>query len=1158
MNIDPNIAQRGAADPTASVWVAASAGTGKTKVLTDRMLRLMLAGTEPRRILGLTFTKAAAAEMKLRITGELGAWAAASADDLDRRLRRLLGSVPDDGLAERARRLFAEVLEAPDGINVQTIHAFCQSVLSRFPLEAGVPPGFALIEGREQRTQIATARDRLLRRTGGEGAVADALAALTGRLAERSFAALLEAVVGERRAFAALRGGAGGLTGAIERLRRRFGLSASDTTETVLAAACAGTAFDGPGLRHAADVLLEGGKGDGERSAILRAWLSASPAGRAATIADYTAAFLTGDTGKPGRRPKKLMVNRLQETHPDLLAVLEREAERLIGVEQRLAAVATAEATAALITVGDALLGEYETLKAARGALDFDDLIDRTAALLDGPGGPSWVMYKLDGGIDHLLIDEAQDTSPAQWRVISALVDEFFAAGHTGLRARTVFGVGDFKQSIYSFQGAAPAEFLSARDRFEAAARAAAARFCRIDHSVSFRSTRAVLPAGDALFAQPQAPAGVVDGERPVKHQAWRQRDGGSVELWPLVEKREPDLPAPWAPPAVGADDAPADLRLCALVAARIRAMIADGEPLASAGRPIRPGDIMVLVRSRGRIMEELVRQLKRRDVAVAGVDRMVLTEQLAVVDLTALGRFALLPGDDLNLASVLKGPLIGFDEDQLFRVAHNRPGRLWPALAARADGDPAVAGAVASLREVLALADTCPPFEFFSHILGPMGARRRLLARLGNDAEDPISEFMALALAYERDHPPSLEGFLHWLERTAEETKRDMEQAQPMAVRVMTVHGAKGLQAPIVILPDTTRVGGRKGGGAEMEWTAEPAAGGLPLWSPPGSENRTELATRARDERLRAEAEEANRLLYVAMTRAQDRLIVCGWQTARSEKPQCWYELVRRGLESAPGIERVSDPFLAAAGEATDAAVLRLQCRQEEPPPAARDRTVPAAVPPLPAWATRPAPDERRPVRAAAPSRITGIDLASGRPSATPDQRFRRGLIIHRLLQSLPDLPAADREQRARAWLARPVHRLGAAEQEEIFAAVQRVLAEPSLAPLFAPGSRAEVAIAGLVDGAWVEGRVDRLRIDARSITIVDFKTDRDVPRSAAGVPGRYLRQMAAYRSIVSQIWPARTVRCLLLWTAGPTLMDLAGTVPGRDGAGQAAESDD
>ncbi len=1136
--VDPNVAQRGATDPSASVWVMASAGTGKTKVLTDRVLRLMLTGTRPERILCLTYTKAATAEMNTRIARHLGKWAALPDANLDEDLKELLGQQADDEERTRARQLFARVLDTPGGMNIQTIHAFCQSLLGRFPLEAGVAPHFSVMDEADARELLTHAReDVLIKARDASGQLAWALSEVTRHLHETGFSDLMASLAAERSRLGRLVDRHGSMEGVIAAVRDLLGVAENETPESVIANACADDAFDAPGLRQSLSALTEGSDKDRERGVKIGDWLAAAPALRQSSFETYAPAFLT--TAASPTVLKTLITKKAAAIVPGADDVLRSEAERVLETVMKRRAAATARATAALLILGNALLDAYGRLKAARALLDYNDLILLVARLLEKEGNTSWVLFKLDGGIDHVLIDEAQDTSPEQWRIVRALTSEFFAG--TGARegVRTVFAVGDVKQSIYSFQGAAPEQFVANRDVFGQQVRQAKENWRPIDLTVSFRSTRAILQAVDAVFSMPGASDGLALDGQPIQHQAWRKQEGGMVEVWPFVSPLETDAPEPWKPPVERLRGDSPQARLAQLIARRIKVMIGGSEILESKGRPIAAGDIMVLVRRRTAFVEELVRALKLLRVPVTGVDRMVLTDQMAVMDLIAVGRFVLLPTDNLTLATVLKSPLIGLNEDQLFRLAYNRKGHLWDSLRAHAAIAPEFGDAFRRLSQFLALADTMPPFEFYAKLLGPLHGRQKLFSRLGREAEDPIAEFLDLALDFERSHAPSLEGFLHWLEAGKVEIKRDLEQVERNAVRVMTVHGAKGLQAPIVFLPDTMAAPTK---GSKFLWAGQTDDGdGLLLWPPSRAFYET-VAERERDHVKLKDRREYRRLLYVALTRAEDRLVVCGWKGKNKEPDDCWYHLIDNGLKavSEDNVEEIEDPFLSGDSGIDGARVLRLTCPQEvaEEKPRPQPRVEPT---PLPSWAKSPPADEPDPPRPLAPSRPEEDEPAVRSPVGPDDgRRFKRGRLIHRLLQSLPEIAPDRRASTASSWLARPAHGLSPEARDEMVAEVLGVLEHPEYAHLFGPGSRAEVPLTGLVEGRVISGQVDRLVISPDSVTVLDYKTNRPVPSDPSATPKVYLKQMAAYRAVLRLIYPDMPVRCVLLWTDGPRLMTL------------------
>ncbi len=1140
-----NVEQLAASDPGASALVAAHAGTGKTKLLIDRLLRLMLAGADPRRIQCLTFTKAAAAEMAIRLQRRLGAWVTLDEPRLDDELTALR-IPPSPGTRERARRLFATVLDLPGGMRIGTIHAFCQSLLRRFPLEAQLSPHFRLLDDADGRASLEAARERSLLSPDTR-----ALEVLAGLASARDFSLLVATLQGRRGALARV------LSlppdAMADAVRRAAGARHATEAAVLADAVHPDEATLRPALLAMRDRASPAVR---DRAGRMLGWLGLDEEERVEHWERWREELLTA-AGTP-RATVAFCNAKLAASDPWIAGACLAEAARVVAAEDERRAVRLAEATIALLTLAAPVLREHAGDKDRVAALEYDDLISRTAALLFDPGA-AWVLYKLDGGLDHLLLDEVQDNSGAQWHIADALSAEFFAGsgahedhalrgeatrGEAPPPARTVFAVGDRKQSIYSFQGAEPAEFDRFRGLWRERVHAAGRHLAEVTLDVSFRSAPAVLDVVDAVFARPDAADGVRDGEA-LHHLANRVGAPGRVELWPLAPAPEPQTPEPWAAPERNAGLLSGPQRLAEQLAAWIGV---------EAARGTAPGDVLVLVRRRGEFARALVRALKGHGVPVAGLDRLVLTDQPAVQDLLALCDALLLPGDDLSLACVLTSPLGALTDEELMPLATERRGSLWEALEARARERPCWGTAHRFLVELLGRVDYTTPHALLAEALGPLGGRARLLARLGPEAAEPIDELLGAALAHARQGAPSLQGFVHALRRSGAEVKREPQTGAPGggAVRIMTVHGAKGLQAPLVVLPDTTALPREEAG---LAWTTDPAdpATTLPLWAP-----RRDLAApaveAARDAERLERRREHNRLLYVALTRAQDRLVVCGWRGAREPDDGCWFRMTERALRDLGASETPFDawpgtalvharPGATSAADATAPAT-------PPPPDSTRPDASPPETPALPEWAgsppswrARPPPPEPVLPHPLAPSRPEGVELGPvPRPASPLDRsgdRFRRGLLIHTLLQHLPALPPSDREPAAlrHAHAALPGDPDAAARAA---AEALGVLDVPALAPLFGPLGRAEQPLAGVIGDRVVTGQVDRLAVLPDEVLLADFKSDRDPPAIPAATPVTYLRQMAAYRAVLSRVWPDRPVRCLLVWTRGPTLTTL------------------
>lgn len=1125
--------QLAAADPKASVWVSANAGTGKTHTLTSRVARLLLAGTAPERILCLTFTRAAAAQMETKLFVRLGKWSTMDEEKLTRELFQLEGRHLDADEIARARRLFARALETPGGLKIQTIHAFCESLLGRFPLEAEVSPHFELADERTAAEMLTEARDRVLSRAADEPAseLGVALGLIVRQASEMAFEALLGEVAGSRRKLLRLVEESQGLDGLDKRVALAVGVAPGETPDAIIARAV--SEADQAAISQAIAALSGGKTSDGTAAQNLSALVASRDAAGWDT---YRQAFLTANLEPRAR----LYTKDIGSNHPDVAAWMEAERERVVAVEVSRRAAATAQATAAVMRFAVHILQEYEAEKARRALLDYDDLIDKAAALLTTREATQWVLYKLDGGLDHILVDEAQDTSPEQWRVVEALADEFFSgegAREMETGERTMFAVGDEKQSIFSFQGAEPGTFDAMNRYFRSAAKGGGRLWRDVDLTVSWRTVPAILDCVDKVFADAAVKRGVVaDAARTIHHEAVRVGQAGRVEIWPMIEPEETDEQDFWDAPLDAIDTASPVAKLAARITGEISRWIESGEILPQRDRPVRPSDILILVRRRGPFVDELIRQLKNAHVPVAGVDRMVLTEQIAVKDLIALAQFVLLPEDDLTLATVLRSPLVGITEDELFALAHGRKGTLWASLREAANDDARFAEAAALLGDLMNQADFMPPHDFFARLLGPLGGRAKLVARLGVDAHDPIDEFLNLALMHEGSETPSLQSFIRWVCAGGGEIKRDMEQ-QRDEVRIMTVHGAKGLEANIVIMPDTVRHRS-----AQNEDKLVRHEDGLVTWNA-GSGLVADATQEARDFRKERDDDEYRRLLYVAMTRAKDRLYIAGYKGTRAIPETSWYEIVSNAL--SPMAEEVDVTF--ADGPAK---VLRIKADQkaeahDEEGKAAGVRTDAA----LPAWIDTPATPERVTLGPVAPSHLTE-SAGAGEPAALSPlaggeaARYARGRLVHKLLQYLPDIAPAEREAAALDYLKRAGNGFDAGAQAGIAGEVLRVIGDPVFAPLFAPGSRAEVPLGGRID--WrgktitVTGQVDRLARDGGMVLIADYKTNRPPPASLDKVAAAYLDQMAAYRALAQAAYPDAQVRCALVWTDGATLMEL------------------
>lgn len=1113
-------AQARASAPDRHVWLAASAGTGKTQVLAARVYRLLLRGTDPSAILCLTFTKAGAAEMAGRINGRLAAWVRMPVADLRKDLLALGEQAHDPVLLARARTLFAKVLDAPGGgLRIQTIHGFCQSLLAAFPLEARLVPGFRPLEPREEAVLARETLAGLLveaEREGRPEPVAT-LGALSIRLGEGGAEDFLRACTRAGEALDALP------PLIAPYLRERLELP-DGPIEDHVRGRCGDDVFDRDALETIATLNREWGtKGGVGRAEAIGVWLASAADARSAGLETLHQVWAKAD-GDPrsfakGQAP-------VDPRYAELATRLHGHCGELLSLRVR---ADYADLLAAALTVGRAYADAYARAKRRLGKVDFDDLIAATVRLLGEPGMGDWVRYKLDLATEHILIDEAQDTNLRQWQIVGALAAEFFAGdGARSGRTRTLFTVGDYKQAIFGFQGTDPLFFAAAEKRFETLATVVSddpadipPEWARLSLTRSFRSTRAVLEFVDAAVAQMPAP-GMGDAA-PAETHASEVPGPGAIELWPPVSVGGSGTDGQgdeesWI------DDAVRSLAI--RIARQVRDWLADGLMLGSKGRALRPEDVMILVKRRGELASLLVARLHAEGVPVAGVDRLRLNGPLAVQDLLAAVRFALQPEDDLSLACLLVSPLIGWSQDDLMHAAPRDRGSLWLHLRTTLSTE-----RLAPLHAILARVDMMTPYQFLEELLsGPLGGRRSLLRRLGREARDPIDELLAAALDFETTTAPSLQRFLDWFDRGDVEVVRD-PSAPLDAVRVMTAHGAKGLQAPVVILADAC-VDPTLSPRSTLRWSPEDGATAVPVIRPRAGERGGPLDDAVAQADAK-ELEEHWRLFYVAATRAEERLVVAGSLGPRAKgvpPAQSWYAAAARAMDAAGVPETPGERVFVG----TD----------PQPPVRAKARNVverPVAAP-LPAWAHEPAPVEARPPRPLAPSALGEDEVADPPPGPAMRAAATRGRLIHGLFERLPDVPAAQRRGAAARWLAEQ----GAGdERDDIAASVLGILDDPRFAALFGPGSLGEAPIAAVVaDGVVVSGTVDRLLVADDRIRLVDFKTGRRVPAGLDEVPTYHLRQLSAYAAALGVIFPDRPVEAALLYTAGPVLIELPSAV--------------
>ena len=1087
--------QAKASDPAASVFVSANAGTGKTKLLTDRVLRLLLSGAPADAILCVTYTRAAAAEMRNRIFKRLADWAIIPAKALGEDLENMGIHTPSQDMRRRARSLFAEILDNDDGPRVETVHSFCQSILRRFPIEAGVAPHVQLADDDEQSRLKAMARANILYHPSPE------LAASVLLIAEAVSEGRADEIVNDFINRAVGLDSPDGLAQIESHFRDDLGVVSADTERDMLMARL--DLIQVEKLR-AVSVALQTSKSkiQIDRGAKMAVWLAQTGEGRIEKLS-----FLVDALFSAGKPRKQLSNADIRKTSPQIDAIQKQAIETIKPLLPDRAAQICRDRTMALYRFGMAFNQEYSRLKIQRGLLDYNDLITHTNNLLAASEAAQWVAWKLDNGIQHLLIDEAQDTSPAQWKLLRRLVDEFFdgegASPHRASTAtslpRTMFAVGDFKQSIYSFQGADPLVMNQNRSELSGRAKAIQADFRDVPLSVSFRSASPILDLVNKTIPD----LGGIDDF--TTHEMARSGAGGFVELWPVVK---------------GNDDFGAEMLAATQLARRVKSWI--GKRHLPSGDLVGAGDILILLRKRGRFFELLLSALQIANVQVAGADRMQLAEQIEIQDLLALGDVMHLADDDLQLAAVLKSPLFGMSEDQLYDLAYNRgKASLMSRLMAHRGADGALGKMADQLARWQSRAEYESVFGFFSFVLVD-GGRQKFRDRLGRAVDESLDHFLNLAQNFALGGGVSLLEFLTAIRSSGGEVKRDMDASGTDEVRIMTIHGAKGLEAPIVILPDMLASRGKS------EPVLPAADGSVHYWLPPSDLARPAFVDEARQAATTLRTEEDNRLLYVAMTRARDGLVIGGWEKPNGVRrlDGSDYALLSAAIKATKTAIENEDGTVSITAEQTAKIDDKREKEPKLPPKKPVDDTAD--------WLFRPAPmDDKsgRPIRPSQP----GLDhdpqsLAAGVAKQNAQSRqigLAYGKLAHRLLEQLPATDAAVRRDRA-VQIAGQSRDVPDAMAASLIDKLLTLIDLPAFAPLFSKDALVEVPINGRLNGIGIAGQIDRLFIDDKRIILADFKTGQ--PRENA-IPRSYLHQMALYDGLLQKIYPGRDIECWLVW---------------------------
>jgi len=1120
--------QAEATSPKRSVFVSANAGTGKTHVLTNRVLRLLIGGASPDTILCVTYTKAAAAEMRFRLSEKLQKWAICEQAELRADLADMGEDRPSQEQLARARELFAYILDFGDSPRIDTLHSFCQHILQRFPVEADVTPFFEMIAEEDGDVLL---NQCFLEMVDDAYRMNMALASSIGFLIDNGqteqLLSHLKLVLAERKMIASLAESPFGAASYAKTLETEH----SFTTPQTLAGEQiqASQKLEKLDIKLLADRLMDGAKTAQNIAQQIQSWLALDADQKPQQLSLLMQVLFTQQHQRRAKYADKAVLEKWGDLDGLILPIL----ECLEEIRSKEATAICYQFSVAIADLAIALYRRYQQAKMQRSVLDYDDLIYFTEKLLSQTEMMAWVRYKLDQGIDHILLDEAQDTSPQQWGLLHQLTDSFFDGSELDRQEqRSLFVVGDYKQSIYSFQGARPDVFLANKQRYQKLAEDAHKPFSAINFGMSFRSSKAVLDFVDALcgarlsadpaFDTASALPGL--GTDIPKHQSFKHEMAGLVEVRSQTIANEDNADAKPFAVAVESEEARADLVHARAIAQQIKQLIS-GDEQKLFGRAIQPADILILVKKRNRFYALLRSQLDALHIPVAGADRIKLNNQIEILDLLALGDVCLLPQNDLQLAAVLKSPLIGLDEQALFELCHDR-GKisLFDRLRLHEGAETALGKAAFKILTWQKQAELLPLFEFWSLVLN-QGGREAFYQRLGGTIDDSLNVFLQKARDFGQTGKTGLYHFLASFRQSGGEIKRDFDARNRNEVRVMTIHGAKGLQAPIIFLPDTLR------DVSNPDQIVNTQTG--PLWV--SSETaKSDFIKDLKEAQQAILQDEQDRLLYVALTRAEQALYISGWQKKQNRfYEDSWHQLMVNTISNMAGAYQSEDgAWRLASGQ---------------PAPAPKPEQIKHQPPAIdaPDWFYQDAPKEPVPARPLNPSELDDAGNELSYNLANRNSSLLAGSYAHKLFEILPRYELQDRK-RAASLLARQfanthhgTNYLSSDQIDEIDRQVFSVLNHPEFAGLFRPDALTEISVSGLVGSTAISGQIDRMLIDDETVILLDFKTGRPV-EDEQDLPNAYISQMASYGALIEQIYPEKQIICYLLWTQNCRLVEV------------------
>ena len=1093
-----------ASEPKNSTWVGANAGSGKTKVLIDRVTRLLLNSAAPQHILCLTYTKAAASHMQNKLFERLGTWSMLPNTSLRDELNNLGENKIDDEKLAQARRLFARALDTPGGLKIQTIHSFCSSILRRFPMEAGVSPHFRELDDRNIRSLQSEILDTLA--TGNDYGLFEEFSASVNL--EDPHEILSE--ISKYQEFFSTRKSK-------QQIYSLFEVSPEFKLKEIVELGFSN--YEPKIIINSLDLLEQGSPNDKKIFYKLKQLnLEKLNLELFLSLCDI---FLSRNQSDATYHEKPFPTN---ETIKIVGSGLDEFTEfkklfsyDLIKAKTNYLNFLAAQETFLLYNFSHLYLNYYQKIKIEKGYLDFDDQILLVKKLLSKSSVAQWVMYQLDDGIEHILIDEAQDTSPDQWDIIKLLSDEFNSGITSNNKKRTIFAVGDEKQSIYSFQGADPFAFEQMRSYFSDRLKGADDKLSEQKLLYSFRSSPIILKLVDKIFNKKNPLFNISN-----QHIAYKADLPGRIDLWPFIPKSKNNYSHSWFEPIDSVEQDNPNLKLAAKIASEVKAILDSKQTIGDSQKQktVTPGDFLILLRSRKMLFHAIIKQLKLAGLPVAGADRLNITTELVVKDLLSLFNFLNTPDDDLNFANLLKSPLCGFSEKKLFDLAQNRNKSLWLTLLSQKTEHIDILSFLNDLRSNV---DFLRPYEILERTLINHNKRAAFSARLGLEVEESINALLEQARKFEKSHIPDLTSFILWMETDDVYIKRELE-TESTTIRVMTIHGSKGLESPIVILPDTSSKILRTSSKFVKIDNKAITLRGI-------KNNQNQKVTEAIKKARELQIQEEFRLLYVSLTRAENWLIICGAGN-RSSSKDCWYDIIENEISSLNSNLLKLTKNSGYTVKSENWSDSKHQNNEEKTPVSIN----------APEWVKQSALEKQTTQKRISPSKLIGLKSLTSEENFDSNRARELGSQIHTLLEHSPNPISENWEQTSKNILKNS----GFYDLEimnEALNQVKEILTDKKLHFIFSDNSNAEVSFQmhlPRLNNLLFSGIIDRIIFTETTVTAIDFKSNFVVPDNENEVPTGILKQMAIYLEALTIVYPNKEIEIAILWIKNLKLMYL------------------